>query len=407
MHSKKSLSYHYKAMAQRNWMDHINNREIVNCKKYFYIMRPIAMLHYLMIESGDSLNDDFTIDFNKIMSYLLSTGYISKELYDNVQILIENKKNGTSLTNSNRIIIIDAWISEIFDKFVDVYGEDGAEKKIEMTKQSFGSIFKKLENQYRKIISITRTNNEINKSDYLSCIGFALQFLYLKNDNNKNFNDIPSKFTDLLDYCTKYNLIDDIVILETNRIIENSGNSVTKYTDIDDKQQKIVKDWINMFLQTLNTINKDYKSDVLRDKIRDLDNGDNYKHVIEYILKDQFLNLFYYLTHQTFETKKIIIPKDTIQSIEIDKPTLNIIHKLFIKELGQYMVPTNIIINEWLDNLIKDNVKFVNEKLESYRKMKDLATEARFNNSLKKVDILEFDQIFIDTCTASGAFGVA
>ena len=35
IHSKLSLMYHYKSMAFSNWMDHIQNKEIVNIKKYF------------------------------------------------------------------------------------------------------------------------------------------------------------------------------------------------------------------------------------------------------------------------------------------------------------------------------------------------------------------------------------
>ena len=48
MHTNISLSHHYKNMALRNWDERIEGKEIVNTKKYMYIIRPVGMLHWLM-----------------------------------------------------------------------------------------------------------------------------------------------------------------------------------------------------------------------------------------------------------------------------------------------------------------------------------------------------------------------
>ncbi len=48
MHTHMSLVYHYYNMAKTNWNDWITGKKSdIICKKYFYVIRPVATLQYI------------------------------------------------------------------------------------------------------------------------------------------------------------------------------------------------------------------------------------------------------------------------------------------------------------------------------------------------------------------------
>jgi predicted nucleotidyltransferase len=86
MHTNISLCYHYRNMAETNWNARIEGKEIVNTKKYLYILRPIGMLDWLMRFPDKPL----VIDYYKILTEL--SGNIDSTILDKIHELLEYKK---------------------------------------------------------------------------------------------------------------------------------------------------------------------------------------------------------------------------------------------------------------------------------------------------------------------------
>ena len=144
MHTNLSLSHHYRNMAETNWNARIEGKEIVNTKKYMYIIRPIGMLDWLMRFPGKEL----VIDYYKILTdlYVHMDNDVSKKIHE----LLDYKKEARELGENPRIPEIDTYIKEVmqrFDKMTD-------KKPVEINVQNISRIYSHIENQYKKVITI-------------------------------------------------------------------------------------------------------------------------------------------------------------------------------------------------------------------------------------------------------------
>lgn len=108
----KPLYHHYKSMAKSNYMKHIKDKDQVSCKKYLYVIRPAAMVFWLMnVKQRKVLEITFDIIIEDIKTL------ISDELYENILEVIKNKKQMLETDSCKRIKVIDNWLDGIiFDK---------------------------------------------------------------------------------------------------------------------------------------------------------------------------------------------------------------------------------------------------------------------------------------------------
>lgn len=124
----KPLLYHYRSMAKSNYKKHIFDNQEVSCKKYLYVIRPAAMVFWLLkVRERNYLEIQFEIILNDIKPL------IDNELYECILKQIENKKLMIEKDKCERIKCIDDWLDGIVldTKEFDVK-EGGDEAKIKV-----------------------------------------------------------------------------------------------------------------------------------------------------------------------------------------------------------------------------------------------------------------------------------
>jgi predicted nucleotidyltransferase len=119
----KPLLHHYKSMAKGNFMKHINNKTDVSGKKYLYVIRPAAMVVWLL--NKKNTKSFIEIDFNKVLEDI--KGVIGDEIFSEILKLIEAKKQRTEHDSCKRIECVDKWLSGIIDSKED-FPNDANEK---------------------------------------------------------------------------------------------------------------------------------------------------------------------------------------------------------------------------------------------------------------------------------------
>lgn len=104
-YNKKSCIYHYISMAKRNFDSYLQ-KEIVNTKKYFYVLRPIlACLRILQ-------NNWFPpVEFPILVDELVTSSWVKKE----INILLQEKMAWTEQDNKPKNDIVHKYIIEQFE----------------------------------------------------------------------------------------------------------------------------------------------------------------------------------------------------------------------------------------------------------------------------------------------------
>ena len=119
MHGSLSLMYHYRNMATSNFKQHIKENDKPRCKKYLYVIRPVAMLLYIMNNDQKSIsNMNFCIDLHSVLDMVRDT--IDPEIIKNIYEVIANKQSSES-NEGTRYPLIDDWINDIIADFDDKY----------------------------------------------------------------------------------------------------------------------------------------------------------------------------------------------------------------------------------------------------------------------------------------------
>lgn len=114
MHTSLSLLYHYASMAKSNWADWISGRDDIICKKYLYVIRPVAMLHWLM-SFAESSDVKLIIDIDRLLDTIRTE--LPDETYNDIQRIILQKRTNGKLGNCSPIRSINTWIEGQFIRF--------------------------------------------------------------------------------------------------------------------------------------------------------------------------------------------------------------------------------------------------------------------------------------------------
>jgi predicted nucleotidyltransferase len=110
-YSKKAGACHYLNMAQSNYRVHLEGKRHVRLKKYFYVLRPLANILWLM-ENNDLIPMSFMETIDAIS--------IPKKTHKAIHDLITAKKSISELGIGKRVSEIDMFISSAMkraDKF--------------------------------------------------------------------------------------------------------------------------------------------------------------------------------------------------------------------------------------------------------------------------------------------------
>lgn len=102
-----ALMQHYHSMAKKNYLSHIDGKSQVNVKKYMYVIRPVAMLEWLLKvnnPTGPLIQIDCTALFGDIKEF------IGDELYASIMDLNRRKQNMQEGDLQERISSVDEWI---------------------------------------------------------------------------------------------------------------------------------------------------------------------------------------------------------------------------------------------------------------------------------------------------------
>jgi len=105
--SSKAAFYHYLSMLVNNHKDYVNHQQI-KMKKYFYVLRPLFA--YTWIEKNNTMPP---VEFEK----LLLTQKIEKGLFEEICILLKNKRAGLEQGLSPRKKVLDEYILEKISHF--------------------------------------------------------------------------------------------------------------------------------------------------------------------------------------------------------------------------------------------------------------------------------------------------
>ena len=103
-------------MAKANYKQHIENKQLVNIKKYLYVIRPAGMVEWLRIFKR-SRENFIEIDFLKVLEEIKS--HLDTECYDDILKVIEKKKQVKETDEEPRLKSIDKWIDNVLKLKID------------------------------------------------------------------------------------------------------------------------------------------------------------------------------------------------------------------------------------------------------------------------------------------------
>lgn len=409
IHTKLSLMYHYKSMALSNWMDHIQDKEIVNIKKYFYVIRPVAMLHRLLTIDDKPLE----IEFTKVIEEIKTD--MDKDTYDSIYELLKRKMEGVELGQHERIKEIDKWILNVFERFEGFTNTNS--KKV--NEQSTISLYKKIQNEYKKIRSIHGAHGKVNRNNYLTIIGFCLQFIWLQQHQESNYRHIPSHISSLLqDVEIDTNISNEIKnIINLKNELDGSIVEIIQTGENDKlfKKHKLldlmikdmfIKIWLSLAYPTKEINTEDLSIETCLELLEDYMPVDICKKIkqmyyentrmprddiIDFFFKNYFLSFIWLLENNESTVQKI--PKDIINNVTLDQDIKKNIEKILVENKIGYKMTMNDIVIDWVEKLIKDNEEFMEKRIQENLKIRDENIKNRYNDSLKDISEDNFDDI--------------
>jgi|SaaInlStandDraft_4_1057021.scaffolds.fasta_scaffold02174_2 hypothetical protein len=418
MHSHLSLMYHYVNMAKTNWATWIENKDKVICKKYFYVLRPLEVLVYIMNKYNTNDNDlvimtnleDLT---NEIRSL------IPENVFNDIQLLIEHKKTMDSKELCEPIASINEWTLDTFIEFENLIKrnkiDNDVDNDVDFNVQAIIKTHKKLKNETKKIIDITNSCGSTSRSNYLSAIGFALQVLWISNNPDKNFKSTPTQISQLL----KDIQVDTIISQEIFYIVNEREETVlTETNNMPDRKNITKEDIWNHFVEPgIRFLAKDkllsQESDlVTMSHLSDIDPSSILSDILGF-KTDNTLNIImptrndfaYHALKNYFNLLKLLCLDETqsvksadvltidnlsnMVPIDVIERSINTISRLKPK----YVVEQNDILLEWLNYIITTYEKHVNDAQKNLIKIRELNAQKRLKNSIKQINQSEFDDL--------------
>lgn len=393
MHTKLSLCHHYRNMAVTNWNDRIEGKEIVNTKKYMYIIRPIGMLDWLMRYPEKTL----VIDYYQILKELEkdTDPVIIKKIYE----LLEFKKEAKEMGENPRIAEIDKWIQEIITKFDKTTDRKPAEVNV----QNITRVYSHIDNQYRKVIKLGSKDGHINRSEYLIIIGHTLQFVWLQQHPDKNKTHIPERIADLLkDVKLPDNIRAIMVEITSKDELENlrqltsakSENTLEIQKVNDDDRRIHPNKWLEYFQDILIKYSQmtkvPFDADTCLYGLDKLPRED----LIEFWMKKQIPELLWLLENPSHSMGKI--PKQVHTKVKAFTPKLRESIGSLIDEnkTKYYMLYPEL--NEWINQLLIDNKDEMEKVKQRNQEIKEELVHKNYQYSIKKLDPEVFNEVFVN-----------
>jgi predicted nucleotidyltransferase len=94
-------------MAKKNHISYIEGKEQVNVKKYLYVIRPIAMIEWLL-NHLDTSGKIIQIDVNDLFKDIKPT--IGDDIYEALMVLNKKKQKMAEGELTDRVSVIDKWV---------------------------------------------------------------------------------------------------------------------------------------------------------------------------------------------------------------------------------------------------------------------------------------------------------
>jgi hypothetical protein len=203
------------------------------------------MLHWVMLFPDRPL----VVDFYQILEDLKP--HVNSETYYAITQLFQQKRE-TKIEETKRIKAIDNYYHDV----IDIFDSKIENKKLdENNLQSVAKLYANLKNNYRKISKIIAKHGSINRSEYLICIGHALQFLWLKQHPDKNQCHIPPKIGVLLRETELpeniYKVIHETIMKDELEKSGENSETVEKIIKVQEKDRQISSTKWNQFFRKL------------------------------------------------------------------------------------------------------------------------------------------------------------
>lgn len=408
MHSHLSLMYHYFNMAKNNWKTWIENKPEIICKKYFYVIRPLANLVHIMDKFLNFPNDslELIVNFDSLIDVIKHT--TTEEIHVELKQLIEKKRHLTEKEMCSPNLIVNAWILDTFYKFENLVKKDkSGESDIDFKVQSIIKTHKKLTNESKKIKDIVASCGYTARINYLSAIGLALQLLWFDANPDKDTRDLPIKIHTLI----KTLELPHDVSTQIKNIIDNLEQELTEQKDTNISKEDFQKYFIEQGLRCIykdNTTPTEYENDLpIEEIINKLGFSEN---VAQLILNSKRNDSIEFGMRNFFELLWLLGNVEDVQSarpkdiINTGDPTNTIPSKLLTKakqtiaELRpKHIVGRNEILDNWFKTIVESfdaKVKIVQTKLET---IKEENVKKRLHHSTKDVKPERFDELIFES----------
>jgi uncharacterized protein len=102
-----ALASHYHSIAKGQWRSEINGKDAVKLKKYFYVIRPLLSLQWV-IKNGTAPPMN--------LAELIRTTEIPDDVRQSIGALLEKKRNTPELGRASRIAILDSFALKQLDE---------------------------------------------------------------------------------------------------------------------------------------------------------------------------------------------------------------------------------------------------------------------------------------------------
>ena len=414
MHTNKSLIYHYYNMGLRNYRDRIEGHTVVTLKKYTYVIRPLGMVDWLMRFPTKSL----TIDFNQILVDLEE--HIPSEQFQAIQKFIHDRRNGKLPIEGDPIDELDRYIKGVLAAFDDQ--NNRPQKEINL--QGTNNLYQKVQNCYTKIQAILRKHAQIDRSEYLSIIGFILQYKWLRLHPEKNFKDVPSKIGNLLkDVPVSVELSDFIKLIsvrDRGLYFRKTVPDDDKYLQVNEWLKLVIGEFLGPVIDSIRYIDWTRRSD--HDSRSELQDGfssellkflnphdDNHIGIVdsksewpnldelprddfvEYILAQWIPSILWMIENSDSPYSRI--PKQPLDALRIDDSIRETIRVLIKEHRVTYQLEKVDELHSWIEEFLEEEKSQVQKDQETQLVLKQERTKVAYNHSMKDLDDGIFDDL--------------
>jgi hypothetical protein len=390
MHTQTSLMFHYYNMARKNWNDWIVNKDEIICKKYFHVVRPLVTLQYILDRSTDD-KCKLIINFDELIETTRES--LPIDVYEEIKNLIIMKRTMTADKLCKPIVVLNDWALSQFSKVEHLTKKTGDTTETEFKAQSLISIYKKLDNEFKKLVGLTSRNKFTDRCNYLSVIGLVLQFLWLVEHPTKETRSMPTKIHHLL---TNVSIIPPDVRDEIAKIMtEKQEVEKDKYETINESEiYDLFIDPIVNFIKRYESIDDIAKSVHLSDSVKTGITGFKTKppreDLIEHILKN-VVDTLWLMGNSDGRPTNILHVGDT--TCTISGELIGQIKTIITSLKPKYVVPANDVFHRWVRCVLDEHKETINKTHYNLTHIREVNTEKRFKKSLKTLSHEVFNEL--------------